>query len=222
MKRLFICFALFLISPICLAKYEPLTLYHLAIQSDKVVVGTIVDESSEFFTIQIERSLDNDWGFLTIRKFQDWTCAARWTPYEVGQRLLFFLVQKEGVLYTLGAGNEGEMPLNDEKVYIPDQCVTSYTFLNTGQGSAQEEEFEWGVKPRYIFGGRFHGFEHKLSDLLELVERIRSCFWIDEGSEWPYEKGFRCEEEKLKQLSEKSQLFRWAYLDFKSQMKKAI
>lgn len=100
------------------AEYRPLELYEMIIKAEKIVYGTVVELDHKYFTLKIEGSLTFDSGTLKITRFHEWPCAARWTQYEVGQRLFLFLTTLNGELVSMSGGNEGEHPIVNKAVYV--------------------------------------------------------------------------------------------------------
>ncbi|WP_268036725.1 hypothetical protein [Algoriphagus sp. PAP.12] len=215
MKKLL--FFLFVIpfSTICKAEYEQLNLYELALYADKVVVGTIVYVDPIYFTIKVEESLTNHWGFLKIRRFIDWTCAMRWTPYQVGQKLLFFLEEEEGDYFPIGAGNEGEMPVKEGRVYINDQALNGLGFYPP-PNFVYKSNFR--ISPFLFYEGKYHGIEYGLRELFQIIQQIKKCYFIDFQSEWPYHRKFLCTEDEILAKSEGSDLRLSIFYDFKNRM----
>jgi len=104
------------------ARYVRYRLYELAALSDVIVSGEIrVLDELEFELRVDDIVLGEPMRALRVRRFQDWTCAGRWTEYAVGQRVLLFLrrsSEQPDSLFILGAGGEGEMPLHQERVIV--------------------------------------------------------------------------------------------------------
>lgn len=96
--------------------YRRYRLHELALLADHVVVGTIDAQREETFELAVEQTwVGQPQARLNLEKFQDWTCAGRYAPYLVGQRVLLFLRQGQ----VMGAGDEGEMPLVGEGALVP-------------------------------------------------------------------------------------------------------
>lgn len=112
-------------------KYTPMRLTDMAARADLIVVGEIVGvDGTENFQLRISEVLHGDAKacgakdeHLTVRQFQNWTCASRWTDYAPGQHVALFLVREKERLAgeedgeggfrnrILSAGGEGEMPI---------------------------------------------------------------------------------------------------------------
>ncbi|MBP4139927.1 uL15 family ribosomal protein [Flavobacterium geliluteum] len=120
MKNIYlICFFLIFTS-ICHAKYDPLLVSQLIDKSEIIGIGEIKSIENNnvlvIFSDLIKGKLTNR--TLKIEKFENWTCASRWTNYKKGQKIMFFLsISKEGIYKILGSGNEGELPIVNEKIF---------------------------------------------------------------------------------------------------------
>ena len=120
MKNIYlICFFLIFTS-ISYAKYDPLLVSQLIDKSTIIGVGEIksIENRNVLVLLSdvIKGKLTNR--TLKIEKFENWTCASRWTNYKKGQKIMFFLtMSKEGIYNILGSGNEGELPIAKEKIY---------------------------------------------------------------------------------------------------------
>jgi hypothetical protein len=94
------------------------------IEKSKIIVyARIISVDKETFRIatikRIKSTHKSD--TLTIQKFKDWTCASRYSNYEVGQEGIFFIeLNKNNKFQTVGAGNEGELVVKSDSVYVPD------------------------------------------------------------------------------------------------------
>lgn len=114
-----LCFLLILTS-ISYAKYDPLLVSQLIDKSQIIGIGEIksIDNNNVlvFFEDVIKGKLTNR--TLKISQFKNWTCASRWTNYKRGQKIMFFLTTSEVGLYKiLGSGDEGELPIVNEKIF---------------------------------------------------------------------------------------------------------
>jgi hypothetical protein len=111
------------VSALCLASLAPsrsslsytrYKLFELAMQSDIAVYGTISALQDTTFDLQCERSVIGPKipAVLRVQRFEDWTCASRWSQYAVGQRVLLFLRKPSAdwpYPIILGSGGEGEI-----------------------------------------------------------------------------------------------------------------
>lgn len=107
------------------AKYIPRCFFDMVGTSDLIVAGTIVELSDDTFTLRVDRHLSGNSMAerVEVYQFQDWACAWRWGPYEVGQRMVAFLELAEEsnagrrVYHVVGAGCEGEFPIDGDCAY---------------------------------------------------------------------------------------------------------
>jgi hypothetical protein len=114
-----ICFFLIFTS-ISYAKYDPLLVSRLIDKSEIIGIGEIKSIENNnvlvIFSDVIKGKLANR--TLKIVQFNDWTCADRWTKYKKEQKIMFFLtISKEGNYVILGSGDEGELPIVNEKIF---------------------------------------------------------------------------------------------------------
>jgi len=100
------------------ADYSPLRLWEMALKADKIVYGEITELRENDYTLKIESSITGDSGTIIIQRFQDWTCAVRWAPYKVGQKVVVFLQLYEGKYNIMSGGGEGEMEVSNGMVKI--------------------------------------------------------------------------------------------------------
>ncbi len=105
------------------AKYRPLDLKNLLSNSKLIVSGEITKLSKSEFAFKIDKVLHGKLKSKTIQviQFKNWTCAQRWAPYQVGQKLLLCLnpsSKSSGSFKIRSGGAEGEMPTLKNFVYI--------------------------------------------------------------------------------------------------------
>ena len=160
-------------------RYE---LFELVARADLLVSGEIAELRKKTFDLAVEQTVlggavpDK----LSVCRFEDWTCAGRWTSYAIGQRVLLFLAHgdSENDPYTiLGAGGEGEMPLIGDAVIVRGYDVRGYK-------SAEHA----------VAGGTCVGPLVPCTELAEAVRTFTAAFswrhgpdgqleWLDFGSE---------------------------------------
>jgi len=109
------------------ADYEPTLLADLIDSADLIMYGEITTAQGKFVTAEPLQILKGSpsVGSITIEKFENWTCASRFAAYKTGQREIFFLKKHKSSksLSPLGAANEGEMPVVNDKVYYKQQYL---------------------------------------------------------------------------------------------------
>lgn len=119
MKNKIIIVLLLIFTSVCNAKYSPLLVSQLIDNSKIIGIGEIKNvegkQISVLFSELIKGKLTNR--TVKINQFENWTCASRWTNYKKGQKIMFFLTTEKGVYTILGAGNEGELPIQGKKTY---------------------------------------------------------------------------------------------------------
>ncbi len=175
-----ICFILFILCHFNLrADYEPTALHELIINAEKIVYGEIIDLDSTHFEIKIDGSITGESGILKVRKFENWTCAWRWTEYKKGQNLLLFLNTWNSDLVSMGAGNEGELPISNNEIHING---LSLMYVNGDQNEWSNTDFTFQGNHYDIHDGEFFGTKMELSKFIETTKYIRQCFKIEYGS----------------------------------------
>jgi hypothetical protein len=116
---------------ICQAKYSSLELAQLLDKAQVIGIGEIIHVGEKHLAVRFSEFLKGKpkVKILIIRKFEDWECASRWMPYKIGQTELFFLeYSKNRELAILGSGNEGEMPIVNQRLYYksPNQYMDKH------------------------------------------------------------------------------------------------
>ena len=221
MKKTGIILILILSTNLLRADYSPLKLYELVIKADKILYGTIVELDSGKYKLHIEGSLTGETGTITILRFTDWPCAYRWTEYEIGQRLFVFLFQKNGNYITMSAGNEGELPIQNDTVYIngfslrPPPPLLAFDEIKDStylQKLNELEYFEYG--DHNVFGTVYSGEPIHLKDFIKSITDIRKCFEFEYGKYNSIINGkLLCPDIMVTRKLKEDKLFRWTYQD---------
>ena len=113
----------FLISTLFSVKpdYDPTSLWKLILKSDVAGECEIQKVNEHEIEVKFTDIYHGELKTNTIKveKFQDWACASRWTKYKVGQKEIMFIVKnlKSEKWIIIGAGNEGELPVENNIVY---------------------------------------------------------------------------------------------------------
>lgn len=145
------------------AKYAPPAFFDMVGASDFIFLGEIQEVRESTFILKINETLVGTYEGqeIEIQQFKDWTCSARWAPYQVGQKVIAF-VNKHRTLpnsYALrSAGSEGEFPVDGESVYY-----RSYPQIE----NAIFEKLENGGGQKVL-----------LADMLSAIKEYSSCFRI--------------------------------------------
>ncbi len=194
------------------AKYRPVELYEMIIKAEKIVYGTISELDSTSLTLKIDGSLTNDSGILKVERFEDWTCASRWTQYKVGQRVFMFLSTWKGKLITMSAGNEGELPIVDKSVFIHGFTIPIPPPPPTKGVELSNDFLYFNVGHHDVYGDKYYGIECELKEFIRNVSFIRKCFDFEYGlyrthTNWK----IKCESKEIEQMSIQSKIIKWVY-----------
>ncbi|MBD78526.1 MAG: hypothetical protein CL840_06380 [Crocinitomicaceae bacterium] len=189
------------------AAYTPYKLYEMIMQADVIVYGTISKVDSETFTLVIDGDVTAKRS-IRVERFQDWTCARRWTEYKVGQRVFLFLKKRKRKLFIISSGGEGELPIINDSLYIHARSL-SRSFLKslTGEKSINAE-FSTIYLHQLVNNEKFYGIKWSLDDFLISVQYIRYCFDIDEKTKnWIT----KCELKDIELKASQATLVDWIY-----------
>jgi len=155
------------VGQVAFADYEPTPLPKLIIESDIILEGEIINQDSLTFTIKILNWIKGDSTSknITIEKFEDWNCANRITKYKIGQKEIVFLLQhkKTKKWITMGAGNEGELLIQNDSITYED------IYRDSKSGCSKLDYFE-----QEVCGWRYHikdfksGIEFYISEFPKL------------------------------------------------------
>ena len=211
LKQLFI--VLFFVSLGAKASYTPVRIYEMVLAADKIVYGEISEMDSLTFTLKIEGNLTGDEKTIRVLKFQNWTCAWRWTKYEVGQKLFLFLVKHEGMYRTISAGNEGELPILNDSIYVhakslyslgdwlPDSNIRYYSELN---GIILSQHYA-------VYGQKYYSHKADFNQFILMVKLLRSCVKADfERYGGLKNIVFLCPEEVLQERAINNEILAWS------------
>jgi hypothetical protein len=199
----------------------PLELYEMAIKAEKIVYGTIVELDSNSFTLSIEGSLTSDSGTLQIARFQDWPCAVRWTNYQVGQRLFLFLTTWNGELVSMSGGNEGELPIVNNTVYIHGFSIPIQPPPPPSGITLRDNLIYFETEHFDIYGGKYYGIQWNLNSLIKAISFIRNNFDFTkrpflEPTNWQ----INCNPSELDQMCKESKLVNWVTSEAKQKNKR--
>jgi hypothetical protein len=154
------------------ADYEPTPLPQLIIESDIILEGEIISQDSLTFTLEILSWIKGDSisKNITVEKFEDWTCANRIAKYEVGQKEIVFLLQhiKTKKWITMGAGNEGELLIQNDSITYED------IYWDSKSGCLELEYFDQEVCGwRYLLKDFKAGIEFYISEFTNLKSEYK-------------------------------------------------
>ena len=123
-RNLFLGFLFVFFHGDLLADYSHLKLSEVISMADHCAMGTIVKLDQNYFYLKVERYVFTTLPYdtLKIRRFQDWSCGQRISPYAIGQReLVFFgksnkkISEFDFLLY--GSGSESELQIRNDSAY---------------------------------------------------------------------------------------------------------
>lgn len=102
------------------ADYSRLLLHEVVDLSEIIIEGKITSVDELDFQVNINEVLKGEINSnsIKIKKFKNWTCTSRWGKYEVNHRGIFALQKKNDEWQIIGAGNEGEMPIENESLFF--------------------------------------------------------------------------------------------------------
>lgn len=192
------------------AEYSAKKIYEMIIQADKIVLGKIISQDSKTFTFRIKESPTTDSGDITIQKFTDWTCAARWNDYKINQELLIFIFKRKGKYYAMSGGNEGELPIRNDSVFINGFSVPPPPPEDLKK---RKRPFYIDSKHYKIDSKKYFGFAMSKADMLESIEFIRACFKYDIGKYYrPTNWTISCKENTISEMATKHKIVEWTYM----------
>lgn len=154
------------------AGYEPPTLNELILKADKILYGEIVCVDESVIEVSVFNSIHHKAKSITIVKFKEWNCGKRWMKYEVGDTSLFYLIIKNGRYRPMGGGNEGELPIHNDKIYVHANTISSGGFV--GQFDRSELQMEDNG-----YNNPYNGYGMDLSDFWQAIAVIKKCFKSD-------------------------------------------
>lgn len=212
MIRCIFILCLLTISYNCRAEYKPLDLYEMAIKAEKIVYGTIIGLDSTTFTLKIEGSLTSDSGNIKIERFENWPCASRWTEYKVGQQLFLFLITWNGKLVSMSGGNEGELPVFNNSVFIHGFSLPIPPPPPPKGIKLRKDILYFDVGRHHVYGAKYFGMEWKQDDFIEAISYIRGCFDFSYG-QYREETNWRinCDTDELQDIASRNKLVNWVY-----------
>lgn len=98
--------------------YTAYTIIELIEKAEIIGKCTILSVDKTTFTVEFEDVIKGKPAKqLQVVKFVNWTCASRELDYKAGQTLLLFLGKNKNKWEALGAGNEGEVFIQDGAVF---------------------------------------------------------------------------------------------------------
>ncbi len=157
------------------ADYDSFQLYEMILSADKIVYGEIIGEDSVTFTLRVDKNLTGEEKLLKINKHQNWTCAWRWTQYEVGQNVLLFLKEQNGALSQMGPGNESELPIQENDIFLNTFALSSFPKF---QDSLSDTIRHIMPQKHIVYDATYQGFKFQKSKFVEAIVIIRKCYEV--------------------------------------------
>lgn len=171
MKKLIFLF-MFLLTSTLKADYVPPSLNELILKADSILYGEIICVDETVIEVKVYNSIDHDLDSITILKFKEWNCGKRWMEYQVGDTSLFFLKLKNGRYRTMGGGNEGELPMHNDKVYVHSSTISRGDFVDQFEKSTSMMEDNGYNNP-------YNGYVMNFNDFWQAIGVIKKCFKSD-------------------------------------------
>jgi hypothetical protein len=184
------------------ASYNSIPLLKLICAADVIALGEITALDSSTFTFSIKKSLFDDLTEITVAQFTDWECAKRWTDYEIGQKILLFAVKlndHSDIYRPLGSGNEGELPVFEDNVYINNLSLSSCPayFPDSLRRYRADVHNELYVAYHSLYGDNFDGHKTDINDLFKTIRNVRECFALSSPSDWWQNVSVKCEDAEI-------------------------
>ncbi len=205
MKKTTLIFIYFLFTSFVKADYIPPKIQELILRADRVVEGEIICIDDDVIELKVYKSLTNPEGTITFEKFKEWNCGKRWTDYEIGQKALFFLHFSKGKLRIMGLGDEGELPIINNKVYA-DDTVFSWKGLIEGFKMSQFKVEEMG------YYNPLAGYVFDIDPIWECIIVLRKCVDFEKNKIGEIKNAsMKCPENYIEKINERNKIFRWTH-----------
>ncbi|NER09820.1 hypothetical protein SAMN06265375_101661 [Muriicola jejuensis] len=203
MERVGILFIVFLVSLFPL-KYDPPSLYDLAFKSEIILLGEIISVDEGTIEVRVVKSINYSASAITIQKFEDWICGKRWGPYKKGQQGVFFLRRMNDRIYPMGGGNEGEMPVHEDKVYMHATTLSKTDRVKHFESSRLEVDDQGYNNP-------YRGYAMDLEEFWEAAVSLKKCFTCNFSIMGKMtDIHLLCSAQQVEDLKQKNPVFRWA------------
>lgn len=168
MKEL-IFLLMLLMTGIIKADYIPPTLNKLILRADIILYGEVVCMDESVIELNVYNSINHDSLTITIVRFKEWNCGQRWKEYELGDTSLFFLKSRNGRYRTIGGGNEGELPIHNDRIYVHASTISQAGFVTQFDRSDLQMEDNG-------FNNPYNGYVINLSDFWQATAVVKKCF----------------------------------------------
>ncbi|MBT8204255.1 MAG: hypothetical protein KJO20_02650 [Eudoraea sp.] len=151
------------------ADYVPPSLNELILKADKILYGELVCVDESVIEVSVYNSILHNSKSITIVKFKEWNSGKRWMEYEVGDTSLFYLKIKNGHYRPMGVGNEGELPIQNAKIYVHASTISTAGYV--GQFDRSEQQMEDNG-----YNNPYNGYVMDLNDFWQATAVIKKCF----------------------------------------------
>jgi hypothetical protein len=112
--------------------------------SDFIVSGNIKSVTDTSYTFKVTNIIKGNCdSILTIQQFENWTCDSRFAKPKIGEELLLFLENNNGLLEIIN-GSTGERPINNNQVMLFESTIP-YDY-NSPIYTIDIAEFSIGIK----------------------------------------------------------------------------
>ncbi len=167
------------------ADYMPLSLAEMVMRSECIVYGRISDTDEEFFVLEVENLFwgECDVSYFKVKKFVDFSCAARWTSYANDQYVFLFL-KKDSLnnWVILSDGGEGEMPVKDGIVYLSSWYGFDMSFKILYRTDKEGNRFATYYQAFELYGGNYYGLDFELDEFSDAVVKLRNICVVNDLS----------------------------------------
>jgi hypothetical protein len=155
------------------ADYSVPPAYDVLGASPLILEGAVSRLDKENYQFRIKRVLAGRYTqkTITIKRFRNWTCAQRWAPYAVGQKMVVALrkLKPNSARWVVrSAGGEGEMPLLKKAVLVRGLMLAGWPKSGTHQLGKHQH----------------YGQLVPLAEFSRLVSTLRQCFRFRMSGRW--------------------------------------
>jgi hypothetical protein len=161
------------------ASYTPYQLPQMIFKAEQIVYGEIIAIDSLTYHLKVEKSVLDPLDTIEVRRFRNWACAWRWADYKVGQRVFLFLDKYNGIYHALSAGNEGELPVYHDSVYVGVKCFGRVTtFFDQFEKRKFYNDAGYLARVNKLYGAEYKGFKTNLDVFFYSMKVLRKCFTV--------------------------------------------
>jgi hypothetical protein len=191
------------------ADYQPLSLPEMIIQAECIAYGTIQFTDDEFFTLEIENLVYGSMNEkqITVKRFVDFSCASRWAPYAPGQKVFLFLKKNTLNQWTiLSDGGEGELPVEDDKIYISSWYGFDLEFKVCYRTDSKGLTHAYYYQAYDLYNAIYYGVEFELIEFVSAVQGLKQHCKYNEPE---HKDACNCDFSSNQKYTELSELNKW-------------